>query len=110
MSFEDHCVEGCQLISIADNINETAKKWTGQVFPKNHVCIILWSGTDFSWLEDDQKDILAQQDDYLQDNVSILVKATKFFPACPHGRLHICRVLWTRGVMAARPEEDENYV
>ena len=49
------------------------------MFPKNHVCIVLWSGTDFSWLPDDRKDILAQQDDYLQAKVSVLAGEMKLF-------------------------------
>ena len=45
----------------------------------NHACIVMWSGADFSWLSDEEKDVLAQNDSYLEDKVSVLAGELKRF-------------------------------
>ena len=72
VKFEDHYVPDCQLIFIADNITTTAKRFQDHKFPINHACIVIWSGSDFSWLSDEEKDKHAQNDSYLEDKVSVL--------------------------------------
>ena len=36
VKFEDHCVAGCQLLSIAESIVSTSKRFQNHVFPQNH--------------------------------------------------------------------------
>ena len=79
VEFQDHCEQGCHLLTIAENIERAASEFEGGIFPSSHACIIIWSGSDFSWLSDEEKDKLALDDSYLEDKVSVLTTKLKKF-------------------------------
>ena len=49
MHVEDHFAKGNMLGSIADDILKEAQKHPNNRFPDDHMCLVFWSGSDFSW-------------------------------------------------------------
>ena len=79
MKFEDNCVEGSRLVSIADQIKTVARRFDDHKLPTNHACIVIWSGTDFSGETEERKNVLALDDSYLEDKVAVLARELKRF-------------------------------
>ena len=69
---EVHCAEGSQLLSLAQSINGVAERFDDGQCPDDHVCIVIWSGTDFSWEPVDRLDVLATNREFLVDKAAVL--------------------------------------
>ena len=72
--FKDHCVEGSQLFAIALSIDEVVDGFAGGQCPDDHVCIVIWSGTDFSWNPVETLDVPAREKTNLADKVAVLAQ------------------------------------
>ena len=62
------------MVSIADQIKTAARRFDDHKLPSNHAGIVIWSGADFSWESFERKDVLAQNDSYLEDKVAVLAR------------------------------------
>ena len=64
VAYEDHGVDASQLLSIAKSIDNVAERFESGQCLDDHVCLFIWSGTDFSWESTARQDVLATQQDY----------------------------------------------
>ena len=59
---------------------EHAEEHPDQVYPEDHVGIIIWAGSDFSWKTEAEVDALSLDDSYLVDRVGMLAEALERLP------------------------------
>jgi len=75
VTFVDHCQDGHQLLGISEEIMKGASKYEGKVYPDNHLAIVIWAGTDFSWDNCDTVSALVFDKDFLKDKIAVLASA-----------------------------------
>ena len=78
--FRDHCEDAGILSSIAQKIADVAEGLGDQVYPEDHVGIVVWAGSDFSWKDDAVVDQLSLDDTFLMDKVAMLAEAVAKLP------------------------------
>ena len=78
--FRDHGVAGNQLLSIASDITKVVQEvGVDMVYPSDHVAIVIWSGSDFSWEPSTTVEARSMDDSYPRDKVVTLAQALSLF-------------------------------
>ena len=79
VKFEDHSIEGQRRLSIAKTMEDVAGRFEGGKIPDDHVCLVIWSGSDFIYDTIAQREVIATQPDFYADKLSIMKEAMSRF-------------------------------